>query len=86
LRPNPRANFLLHGEEVILATIIILLGSILGFGTAAVSYLFLDGSLLLSLAIWGGSGPVSAILAALLTWSPADQEDDATRPSLAEIA
>ncbi len=69
-----------------MATIIILLGSVLGFLTAATSFVFLDYSLLAAVAIWGASGPVSAVFAAVLTWRPDDAPGEPARTSVPEIA
>ena len=69
-----------------MATIIILLGSVLGFLTAATSFVFLDYSLIAAVAIWGASGPISAVLAAILTWRPDDTPREPARASVAEIA
>ncbi len=48
-----------------MATIIILLGGILGFGTALTAYTAFGASLATALLIWAASGPVSAVLAAI---------------------
>ncbi|MCX7300230.1 MAG: hypothetical protein NTX73_07620 [Rhodobacterales bacterium] len=72
-----------------MATIIILLGSVVGFLTAGISFVFLDYSLLAAVAIWGASGPVSAVLAAILIWRPDDTPRETSREpartSVAEI-
>ncbi len=72
-----------------MATIIVLLGGLLGFGTAVIAYLSFDAGLVTALLIWALSGPVSALLAALamLVRRPtqgAVPRD--SRPSLPEIA
>jgi hypothetical protein len=53
-----------------MATIVILVGSMLGFVTAVTAYTVFDAGLLTVLAIWIGSGPVSALLAMIpFKWS-----------------
>lgn len=47
-----------------MATIIILLGGILGFGTAVTAYTAFGASLATALLIWAASGPVAAVIAA----------------------
>jgi hypothetical protein len=48
-----------------MAAIIILLGGIIGFGTAVTAYSAFGASLLTAVLIWAASGPVSALIAAL---------------------
>jgi len=48
-----------------MATIFIIFGSILGFGTAVTAYTAFGASLATALLIWGASGPLSALIAAL---------------------
>ncbi len=69
-----------------MATIIILLGSVLGFITAATSYIFFDVSLLASVLIWGAAGPVSTLFAALITWQPGPAVPVPARAAVPEIA
>jgi hypothetical protein len=47
-----------------MATIIILLGGILGFGTAITAHMAFGASLATALVIWAASGPLSALVAA----------------------
>lgn len=72
-----------------MATIIILLGGLLGFGTALTAYAAFGVSLATALLIWAASGPVSAILAALAyalrPRSPSAKPQDPA-PGLPEIA
>lgn len=48
-----------------MATIIILLGGLLGFGTAVTAHIAFGASLATALVIWAASGPLSALVAAL---------------------
>jgi hypothetical protein len=72
-----------------MATIIILLGGILGFGTALTAYAAFGVSLATAMLIWAASGPVSALFAALAltlrTRTPAAKAPDPDR-SFPEIA
>ncbi len=65
-----------------MATIIILLGGILGFGTALTAYAAFGVSLATALLIWVASGPVSALLAAvacaLRPRAPSDAQNSPT--------
>jgi hypothetical protein len=73
-----------------MATIIILLGGILGFGTAVTAYLAFGASLATALFIWAASGPVSALVAALAMVmrprKPAQTPQGPSASSLPEIA
>lgn len=67
-----------------MATISILLGSIIGFLGGLVAYFGLDASLLLALAIWLGAGPASVIVVILTTLARPAQT--AEQPVFAEAA
>jgi phosphate/sulfate permease len=73
-----------------MATIIILLGGIIGFGTAITAYMAFGVSLVTAVLIWLASGPVSALLAALAialrTPSPVAQTEPAAGSALPETA
>lgn len=73
-----------------MATIIILLGGIIGFGTAITAYMAFGVSLATAVLIWLASGPVSAVLAAiamaLRAPAPAAKPDSHSAATLAETA
>jgi hypothetical protein len=72
-----------------MATIIVLLGGVLGFGAAVTAYLSLDAGFVTALFIWALSGPVSAVLATLAMLIRRPAQGSAPRknsPSLPEIA
>ena len=67
-----------------MATIGILLGSIIGFLGGLVAYFGFDASLPLALAIWLGAGPASVIVVILTTLTRPAQT--AEQPVFAEAA
>ncbi len=69
-----------------MATIIILLGGILGFVTGITAYVGFDASLVTALLIWGLSGPVSAGLVILASLRPVAQQADHDQTRIAELA
>jgi hypothetical protein len=65
-----------------MAAIIILLGGIIGFGTAITAYTAFGASLVTAVLIWAASGPVSALLAALaVALRPASPKANPDRPA-----
>ncbi len=67
-----------------MATIIILLGSILGFVSGLTAYVGFDASFLTALSVWVAAGPASALLVIVVaTILPQPALD---RPVLAKVA
>jgi hypothetical protein len=69
-----------------LATIFILLGSVIGFVTGLILYFGFDSGLTAALLVWGASGPVSALLVIALSYAPATTRPDQSDDQMAEVA
>lgn len=67
-----------------MATIIILLGSIVGLVGAITAYVGFEASFLAALSVWVAAGPVSALFIILLGTILPTRADQ--RPILAEVA
>ena len=67
-----------------MATIIILLGSMLGFVGGVVAYVGFDAGFLAALGIWLGAGPASALLVILSAAPPTQHPTE--QPILAKVA
>ena len=62
-----------------MATVLVILCSLVGFVTGLTGWLVFDMSPLVALGIWVGSGPLAAALATLFT-APAPERDPSRRP------
>jgi len=67
-----------------MASLIVIVGSMLGFASGLFGWLVLDLSFLVALSIWIGSGPISALVAVAMTPAGPDTLSDTADCGLAK--
>lgn len=68
-----------------MSSIIVILGSTVGFTAAAIGWIALDLSFLSAMTIWLASGPAAALIAAVLAMLPQDRRARESSPVMANI-